>query len=128
VAAIAWLLVTHGKTESARPIVPLTARASAILQARWELTGKSEEPSSLKKQHVKALRVQGSAIRAAWGERLRCLGGGGKLRHRQKWINVSRQTDGVYVGTRPASSPRLVYNFREFTFTAETADSGRPSS
>ena len=44
----------YGKTKSARRIVPLLARASAILQARWELTSKSEEPSSLKKQHVQS--------------------------------------------------------------------------
>jgi len=63
------VLVTHGKTESARRIIPLTPRASAILQARWGLASKSEEgwvwsaptksghiePSSLKKQHTKAL-------------------------------------------------------------------------
>jgi integrase len=66
------VLVTHGKTESARRIIPLTPRASAILQARWELANKSEEgwvwpaptksghiehiePSSLKKQHAKAI-------------------------------------------------------------------------
>jgi integrase len=63
------VLVTHGKTESARRIIPLTPRAGAILQARWELSNKSEggwvwpaptksghiEPSSLKKRHAKAI-------------------------------------------------------------------------
>src|SRR6516162_7640595 len=29
------VLVTHGKTESARRFIPLTPRASAILRARW---------------------------------------------------------------------------------------------
>lgn len=65
------VLVTHGKTESARRIIPLTTRASAILRARWELANKSEEgwvwpaptksghiePSSLKKQHAKAIEA-----------------------------------------------------------------------
>jgi integrase len=36
------VLVPHGKTESARRIIPLTPRAGAILQARWELSNKSE--------------------------------------------------------------------------------------
>ena len=67
------VLVTHDKTESPRRKIPLTPRASAILQAHWELAGKSEEgwvwpaptksehiePSSLKKQHAKALRLSG---------------------------------------------------------------------
>jgi len=70
------VLVTHGKTESARRIIPLTARASAILHAHWELASKAEEgwvwpaptknghiePSTLKKQHAKALRL--SKVRA----------------------------------------------------------------
>ena len=65
------VLITHGKTESARRIIPLTLRASAILQGRWELVSKPEEgwvwpaptksehiePSSVKKQHAKALRL-----------------------------------------------------------------------
>ena len=37
------VLVTHGKTESARRLIPLTPRANAILQASWELPDKSEE-------------------------------------------------------------------------------------
>jgi integrase len=69
------LLVTHGKTKAARRLLPLTPRVRAILQARWENAGKSEEgwvwpastksghvePCSLKKQHRKALRL--SAVR-----------------------------------------------------------------
>jgi len=65
------VLVTHGKTESARRFIPLTPRASAILRARWELAGRPDEgwvwpaptksghiePSTLRKQHARALRL-----------------------------------------------------------------------
>ena len=65
------MLATHGKTESARRHIPLTARARAIVEARWEVAGRLEEgwvwpsqtrsghiePSTLKKQHAKALRL-----------------------------------------------------------------------
>ena len=68
--------VTHGKTESARRLIPLTPRARAIFQARWELANRPEEgwiwppptrsghiePSTVKKQHAKALRL--SKVRA----------------------------------------------------------------
>ena len=70
------LLVTHGKTDAARRVLPLTVRARNILQKRWEATGsppegwvwgaltRSEhfEKSTLKKQHKKALRL--SRVRA----------------------------------------------------------------
>jgi len=63
--------VTHGKTEAARRIVPLTPRARAILQAKWELAERLEEgwvwprktksghaePSTVKKQHAKAIKL-----------------------------------------------------------------------
>jgi integrase len=65
------LLVTHGKTKAARRMLPMTPRVRALLEARWKSAGKllegwvwpaptkSEhlEPSSLKKQHAKALKL-----------------------------------------------------------------------
>ncbi len=64
-------LVTHGKTAAARRVLPMTPRVRAILQARWENAEKPGEgwiwpaptksghvePSSLKKQHRKALTL-----------------------------------------------------------------------
>jgi integrase len=63
------LLVTHGKTAAARRLLPMTLRVRRILEARWESAGKPAEglvwpaptrsghlePSSIKKQHAKAL-------------------------------------------------------------------------
>jgi len=78
--AITWvngrngtLLVTHGKTKAARRFLPLTPRVRALLEARWQSAGSPEagwvwpaptksghvEPSSLKKQHRKAVRLSG---------------------------------------------------------------------
>ena len=65
------LLVTHGKTAAARRSLPMTPRVRALLESRWEAQGKPAEgyvwsapsksghiePSSLKKQHAKALKV-----------------------------------------------------------------------
>jgi integrase len=65
------LLVTHGKTAAARRVLPMTPRVRAILEARWKAAGKPleghvwpapsksghMEPSSLKKQHLKALKL-----------------------------------------------------------------------
>ena len=67
------LLVTHGKTAAARRMLPMTPRVRAILEGRWERAGRPlegwtwpaptlsghVEPSSLKKQHRKALRLAG---------------------------------------------------------------------
>jgi len=64
------LLITHGKTRSARRILPLTARVRTVLEARWEAAGKPLEGfiwlaptksghidhSSLKKQHESVFR------------------------------------------------------------------------
>jgi len=76
--SIAWsngrngdLLVTHGKTAAARRVLPMTRRVRTTLQARWEGARKPLEgwvwpaptksghiePSSLKKQHRKALSL-----------------------------------------------------------------------
>jgi integrase len=64
-------LVTHGKTAAARRVLPMTPRVRAILEMRWESAGRPVEgwiwpaptksghiePSSLKKQHRKALNI-----------------------------------------------------------------------
>lgn len=76
--AITWVngrhgtfLVTHGKTAAARRMLPMTPRVRQILEARWEAAGKPIEgwvwpaptrsghlePSSLKKQHSKAIEA-----------------------------------------------------------------------
>jgi integrase len=65
------LLVTHGKTKAARRLLPMTPRVRHILETRWQAAGRPAdgwvwpaltqsrhlEPSSLKKQHAKALKV-----------------------------------------------------------------------
>jgi integrase len=65
------LLVTHGKTTGARRVLPMTPRVRHIQETRWNAQGKPAEgyvwpapsksghmePSSLKKQHAKALRL-----------------------------------------------------------------------
>jgi integrase len=65
------ILVTHGKTDSARRVLPLTLRARNILRDRWEemerpaegwvwgadTRSRHFEKSTLKKQHKKALRL-----------------------------------------------------------------------
>lgn len=64
------MLVTHGKTNAARRILPMTPRVRQILEHRWNMAGKPEdgwiwpastrsghiEPSTLKKQHCKTLK------------------------------------------------------------------------
>jgi integrase len=78
--AITWangrngtLLVTHGKTKAARRVLPMTPRVRSILEQRWNHAGMPQEgwiwtaptqsghiePSSLKKQHRRALRDSG---------------------------------------------------------------------
>jgi len=65
------LLVTHGKTKAARRVLPMTPRVRHILETRWQASGRPGEgwvwpaatlsghiePSTLKKQHRKALRL-----------------------------------------------------------------------
>ena len=65
------LLLTHGKTKAARRLLPLTPRVRTLLEARWEAAGKPAEgfvwpaltksghiePSTLKKQHSKAIKL-----------------------------------------------------------------------
>jgi len=65
------VLVTRGKTDSARRVIPMTPRVRAILEGRWVAAGKPEEgwvwpartrsghvePNSVYGQHLKALEV-----------------------------------------------------------------------
>lgn len=65
------LLVTHGKTKAARRVLPMTPRVRHTLETRWEACGRPLEgyvwpaptqsghlePSGLKKQHSKALKI-----------------------------------------------------------------------
>jgi integrase len=65
------LLVTRGKTPAARRVIPMTPCVRAVLESRWNDTGKPEEgwiwcaatrsghvePSSLRKQHARALKT-----------------------------------------------------------------------
>jgi len=67
------LLVTHGKTASARRVLPMTPRVRGVLEHRWIAAGTPPEGwvwpaptktghvdhSSLKKRHVKALKLSG---------------------------------------------------------------------
>lgn len=76
--AITWangrlgtLMVTHGKTDAARRMLPMTPRVRTILESRWETAGKPEEgwiwpaptrsghmeSSSLKKQHSRTFKA-----------------------------------------------------------------------
>ena len=75
---IAWpngrngaLLVAHGKTAAARRVIPMTQRIRVVLESRWNDAGRPEEgwiwpaptrtghvePSSLRKQHAKTLKL-----------------------------------------------------------------------
>jgi integrase len=65
------LLVTRGKTASARLVIPMTPRVRLVLESRWEAAGKPQEgwvwpagtrsghvePSSLRKHHSKAFET-----------------------------------------------------------------------
>ncbi len=71
------LFVTHGKTKAARRWLPMTQRVSAILQFRWEAQDRPVEgwiwpaetrsghiePSSLKGQHLKAIKASQGKVR-----------------------------------------------------------------
>jgi integrase len=67
------LLVTQGKTASARRVLPMTPRVRTTLEERWRVGGRPSkgwvwpaptgsghaEGSSIKKQHSKAIRISG---------------------------------------------------------------------
>lgn len=64
------ILVTHGKTKAARRVLPMTSRVRAVLEQRWDAASKPAEgwvwpaptksghvePSTVKKQHRKAIK------------------------------------------------------------------------
>ena len=64
------ILVTHGKTKAARRVLPMTFRVREVLERRWDAAGKPAEgwiwpaptksahvePSTVKKQHKKAIK------------------------------------------------------------------------
>lgn len=62
------LLVTHGKTASARRVLPMTPRVRAILEARWLATGKPDEgwifPARTRSGHVEPNSIYGQHLRA----------------------------------------------------------------
>ena len=65
------LLVTHGKTNAARRVIPMTPRVRAVLEARWDASGKPDdgwvwpaatrsghvEPSTLRKHHARTFQT-----------------------------------------------------------------------
>lgn len=66
------ILITHGKTKAARRVLPLTQRVREILDRRWVAANKPEEgwiwpnnrlksghiePSSVREQHARAIKV-----------------------------------------------------------------------
>jgi integrase len=65
------VLITRGKTASARRVVPMTPRVRGVLESRWETVGRPQEgwiwtastrsghiePSSLRKQHARAFET-----------------------------------------------------------------------
>ncbi len=67
------LLVTHGKTNAARRVIPMTPRVRTVLEARWNDAARPEEgwvwpartrsghaePNSIYGQHLKALQASG---------------------------------------------------------------------
>jgi integrase len=67
------LQVTHGKTAAARRMLPLSPRVRAVLERRWDAAKRPSEgwiwatatasghiePSTVKKQHQRALRLSG---------------------------------------------------------------------
>jgi integrase len=72
--AITWvngrngtLLVTHGKTVAARRVLPMTPRVRALLQTRWERTGRPSDgwvwPASTRSGHVDRSSLKGSTRR-----------------------------------------------------------------
>src|SRR5439155_3185810 len=46
------LLVTRGKTVSARRVIPMTPRVRAVLESRWEAARKPEEGWSMARRHA----------------------------------------------------------------------------
>jgi integrase len=69
------LLVTHGKTASARRVLPMTPRVRAILEARWFAAGKPEEgcvwPARTRSGHVEPNSIYGQHLKALEASKVR---------------------------------------------------------
>jgi integrase len=69
------LLVTHGKTASARRVLPMTPRVRAILEARWTGVGKPEEgwvwPAGTRSGHVEPNSIYGQHLNALRDSKVR---------------------------------------------------------
>ena len=69
------LLVTHGKTASARRVLPMTPRVRAILDARWAAAGKREEgwvwPARTRSGHVEPNSIYGQHLNAIRDSKVR---------------------------------------------------------
>ncbi|MGA7918049.1 MAG: hypothetical protein WCA38_00155 [Candidatus Acidiferrales bacterium] len=61
-------LVAHGKTASARRVLPMTPRVRAILESRWLAAGKPEEgwvwPARTDRGHVEPKSIYGQHLNA----------------------------------------------------------------
>ncbi|MGA8221591.1 MAG: tyrosine-type recombinase/integrase [Candidatus Acidiferrales bacterium] len=69
------LLVTHGKTASARRALPMTPRVRAILETRWIAAGKPEEgwvwPARTRSGHVEPNSIYGQHLKALEASKVR---------------------------------------------------------
>ncbi len=69
------LLVTHGKTASARRVLPMTPRVRAILETRWLAAGKPEEgwvwPARARSGHVEPNSIYGQHLKALEASKVR---------------------------------------------------------
>ena len=69
------LLVTHGKTASARRVLPMTPRVRAILEPRWLKAGKPEEgwvwPARTRSGHVEPNSIYGQHLKALEASKVR---------------------------------------------------------
>jgi integrase len=69
------LLVTHGKTASARRVLPMTPRVRAILETRWFAAGKPEEgwvwPARTRSGHVEPNSIYGQHLKALEASKVR---------------------------------------------------------
>jgi len=69
------LLVTHGKTASARRVLPMTPRVRGILENRWIGAGKPEEgwvwPARTRSGHVEPNSIYGQHLKALEASKVR---------------------------------------------------------
>ena len=69
------LLVTHGKTASARRTLPMTPRVRGILENRWIAAGKPEEgwvwPARTRSNHVEPNSIYGQHLKALEASKVR---------------------------------------------------------